>query len=148
MQRGDDFPLNGGYREASPSSTSSAPAAVVPSHLRAGSVVEVFYRFTDDEGGYFPVAVLALGTTRPRIGRTDGWMPAVLAEDWPAVANGAGSSAFGATAEAARVRVRYTHPYWCNRRGHQLDEKDDKDMVVSVACRDVRVPPPSLLGCV
>ena len=144
MQRGDDFPLNGGYREASPSSTSSAPAAVVPSHLRAGSVVEVFYRFTDDEGGYFPVAVLALGTTRPRIGRTDGWMPAVLAEDWPAVANGAGSSAFGATAEAAaaRVRVRYTHPYWCNRRGHQLDEKDDKDMVVSVACRDVRVPPP------
>ena len=78
----------------------------MPSHLRAGSVVEVFYRFTDDEGGYFPVAVLALGTTRPRIGRTDGWMPAVLAEDWPAVANGAGSSAFGATAEAAAARAR------------------------------------------
>ena len=30
-------------------------------------MVEVFYRFTDAEGGYFPVAVLALGTTRPRI---------------------------------------------------------------------------------
>ena len=57
-------------------------------------------------------------------------MPAVLAEDWPAVANGAGSSA-ARRRGGERAALRYTHPYWY-RRGHQLDEKDDKDMVVSV----------------
>ena len=49
---------------------------------RTGEIVEIFYRFSKEEG-YFPVPSLAVRCLRPRFGRTDGWMRARVVEDWP-----------------------------------------------------------------
>lgn len=101
--------------------------------FRRGDVVEAFYRSNQDGGdGYFPVATAAAGTLRPRFGRTDGWMPATVEEDWPPPG----------LPTPGRVRIRHTHPFWSNRRGERLDPYCDKDMVVGMPTCDVRRPPP------
>ena len=90
-----------------------------------------------DDGGYFPVATASAGTLRPRFGRTDGWMPARVEEDWPPLPPAPGVAP---SPQSARVRVRHTHPFWSNRRGERLDPFDDRDMVVFILPADVRRP--------
>ena len=50
--------------------------------LVKGDRVEVFYRRSQDPYGYFPVDTAFNGLIRPRLGRTDGWIAADVAEDW------------------------------------------------------------------
>ncbi len=64
-----------------------APGMTSP--LRAGDEVDVFYRFSRDSGGYFPVDFAAAGALRPRVGRTDGWISALVEKDWPGEHGGA-----------------------------------------------------------
>ena len=97
-------------------------------------MVDVFYRISQDSGHYFPVANAASGTLRPRYGRTDGWMRAVLAEDWP-LGQAAQVGDLGATGS---VKVRHTHPFWVNPAGELLDVSNERNMVVTVDARDVR----------
>jgi hypothetical protein len=104
--------------------------------LSKGDRVEVFYRRSQDPYGYFPVDNPYCGLMRPRLGRTDGWIAAQVEEDWP-------------PAEPLRtlltnpppVRIRHTHPHWSNAEGQRLNPEDDTDMLVSVARREVRLPP-------
>ena len=114
-------------------STSLATPSV-PAGFREGDFVDVFYRISQDSGHYFPVANAASGTLRPRYGRTDGWMRAVLAEDWP-LGQAALVGDLGATGS---VRVRHTHPFWVNPTGELLDVSNESNMVVTVEARDVR----------
>lgn len=114
-------------------STSLATPSV-PAGFREGDFVDVFYRISQDSGHYFPVANAASGTLRPRYGRTDGWMRAVLAEDWP-LGQAALVGDLGATGS---VRVRHTHPFWVNPAGELLDVSNESNMVVTVEARDVR----------
>ena len=106
----------------------------VPEGFREGDLVDVFYRISQDSGHYFPVANAASGTLRPRYGRTDGWMRAVLAEDWP-LGQAAQVGDLGATGS---VKVRHTHPFWVNPAGELLDVSNERNMVVTVDARDVR----------
>ena len=106
----------------------------VPAGFREGDLVDVFYRISQDSGHYFPVANAASGTLRPRYGRTDGWMRAVLAEDWP-LGQAAQVGDLGATGS---VKVRHTHPFWVNPAGELLDVSNERNMVVTVDARDVR----------
>lgn len=97
----------------------------------AGEKVDVFYRMGQDPGGYFPVGTASAGSVRPRFGRTDGWIPAEVAEDWPMEPK-------TAKERNHRVRIRHTHLHWSNRRGERLDTEDDTDMIISMPPEDVR----------
>jgi hypothetical protein len=114
--------------------STSLPTPSVPAGFREGDFVDVFYRISQDSGHYFPVANAASGTLRPRYGRTDGWMRAVLAEDWP-LGQAALVGDLGATGS---VRVRHTHQFWVNPTGELLDVSNESNMVVTVEARDVR----------
>jgi hypothetical protein len=103
--------------------------------FRRGEPVEVFYRMGCDDGGYFPVATQSAGTLRPRFGKSDGWMPGRIEEDWPPAHPQGGHQH-----KPPRVRVRHTHPHWSNRRGERLDPLEDRDMVVFLNPADVRRP--------
>jgi|TARA_B100000513_G_scaffold195649_1_gene126838 hypothetical protein len=107
-----------------------------PAPLKRGDVVETFYRFTSDSGGYFPVANVTAGTLRPRFGRTDGWIAATVEEDWPPLAGQPGG--FSQHREP-KVRIRHTHPHWANRNGELLNPERDEDMLLSTPRRDVRL---------
>jgi len=113
--------------------------------LLKGDHVEVFYRRSQDPYGYFPVDTAFNGLIRPRLGRTDGWIGALVAEDWP--------PADGATppppACPPPVRIRHTHPHWSNAEGQRLNPEDDTDMLVTMPRPEVRLPmagraPPAL----
>ena len=93
---------------------------------RTGEIVEIFYRMSNEEG-YFPVDSLAMRCLRPRFGRTDGWMRAMVVEDWP-------------SSSGTSVRVRHLHQLWSDRYGQALNPERDRDMVVSVPPSDVRRP--------
>jgi hypothetical protein len=103
---------------------------------RTGETVEIFYRMSNEEG-YFPVDSLAMRCLRPRFGRTDGWMRAMVIEDWPL----SGSSTIGADhLKEGHVKVRHLHQLWSDRYGQALNPERDRDMVVAVPSSDVRRP--------
>jgi len=110
------------------------PVGGTANALSKGDPVEVFYRFSQDSGGYFPVALPIAGSLRPRFGRTDGWIQAAVWEDWPPMHG-------GEPLKNEPVVVRHTHPYWSNREGEKLDPASERDMVVRVPRRDVRAVP-------
>ena len=104
---------------------------------RTGETVEIFYRMSNEEG-YFPVDSLAMRCLRPRFGRTDGWMRAVVVEDWPLSTS---SSTFNADhLKVGHVKVRHLHQLWSDRYGQALNPERDRDMVVAVPPCDVRRP--------
>lgn len=106
-----------------------AAGAIQPEEsYRTGEIVEIFYRFSKEEG-YFPVPSLAVRCLRPRFGRTDGWMRARVVEDWPE-----------SGASTTSIRVRHLHQLWADRYGQALNPERDRDMVVSVPLSDVRRP--------
>jgi hypothetical protein len=107
----------------------STPPSPTFEPLASGDLVDVFYRLSQDDGGYFPVAFAAAGSMRPRFGRTDGWIAAVVEEDWAPAPAGSNNPP---------VRLRHTHPYWSNRDGERLNPADPTDMVVRMHRRDVR----------
>ena len=76
--------------------------------LRPGDCVEVFFRSRHDEHGCFPVTDALSAQLRPRVGWTDGWVPARVLEERP----------------LGTVRVCHTHPLWSNRNGDLLCEKE------------------------
>ena len=49
-----------------------------PLVFERGESVEVFYRFSHDKQGYFPVESMTQGMLHPCITRTDGWIPAIV----------------------------------------------------------------------
>lgn len=104
--------------------------------LVKGDRVEVFYRRSQDPYGYFPVDNAYSGLMRPRLGRTDGWIAAMVEEDWPPP-----ESAVPPHMCPPPVRIRHTHPHWSNAEGQRLNPEDDTDMLVSVSRREVRLPP-------
>jgi hypothetical protein len=94
-----------------------AAADTMGLELRPGDEVEVFYRLSEDAHRTFPVADAFSALLRPRIGWTDGWVPARVLQAWPPP---------GADAQtcAGRVHVCHTHPLWTNRKGEMLDEEE------------------------
>ena len=106
---------------------------------RKGDRVQVFYRMNTDPGGYFPVPNLAAGCLRPRFGRTDGWIDALIEADWPPTEAGASeSSDVDLREKYPRIKIRHTHQNWCNRSGERLNPEADSDMVVFMDVADVR----------
>ena len=128
--------------------------------LFRGQRVEVFYRRSQDPGGYFPVHFQLAGALRPRIGVTDGWIQATVHENWPPsppeTTDGQTprvcfpplnptpfSTDNDPRALGPAVFVQHTHEYWVNHFGEALDPSSDSDMIVRVPRRDVRILLPS-----
>jgi len=89
--------------------------------------VHVFYRFQQNpEELWFPSTCPMGGLACPRMGFTDGWTSAEVAEDFhPERFNEWRVRDTG-------VLVRYTHPHWYNRRGYAIDVGDPNMSVESV----------------
>ena len=126
-------------------------AAPVPVHhsgemyggaYQPGEEVSVFYRYEYDGSGdraeaYFPVSSAVCGQGMPRMGKTDCWQPATVAQAFnpetfdPNMVHKTG------------VLVRLLHPLWYNRHGNVLDVSSPKNTEVRVHPADVvRGPPP------
>jgi hypothetical protein len=117
--------------------TSSAPPTPPSVQYRKGDPVQVFYRMNADAGGYFPVPNLAAGCLRPRFGRTDGWIDAMVEADWPPT-EASGSSKASSTPGVPCIKIRHTHPNWSNAAGERLNPEKDSDMVLWMNPADVR----------
>lgn len=81
--------------------------------LSAGQEVFVFYRFAKHYGGFFMADNPQLGSSRPCIGRTDGWTPAIVDCNWD-------WSLFNPADQSTYVRVWHHHDHWYDRRGQRL----------------------------
>ena len=112
-------------------SSSECPVREKEPTYRKDEEVEVFYRFSRDDEGYFPVHNHAAMCLKPRFGQTDGWVRATLCEDWPAPDDGSESAL--KLSRANTVRVRHSHTLWSDRHGHTLNPQRDRDMEVSSA---------------
>eukprot|EP00756_Hemistasia_phaeocysticola_P010125 Hpha_TRINITY_DN14994_c0_g1::TRINITY_DN14994_c0_g1_i2::g.144637::m.144637 len=111
----------------------------------AGEQVWVFYRFEHGQGltlpdeyeSYFPVQTSACALKAPRTSKTDGWMRAVVAEEYP--------SPSGKPSEF--VRLRPLHRLWGNRKGSFVDlsipsQAAGRFIRARVACVRRDPPPP------
>ena len=97
---------------------SEVPAArdkEAASSFSAGDDVEVFFRMAHDKHRSFPVVNRAAAQLRPRVGWTDGWLPARVLDAW-APPKGDGVE--------KRVHICHTHALWSNRDGELLSQKE------------------------
>ncbi|CAD7969549.1 unnamed protein product [Amoebophrya sp. A120] len=144
-----DLPPIGQPRTSLPKAASAPPTAPNTSSgttrepqqpktpFSRGESVEVFFRFAKDKqaGGYFPVDSMTQGMLHPCIVRTDGWIPAIVQQDWdpskPVAAastqnNGDASSKDGGADKGKSgqnlVKIKYSHPFWYNRQGQIYNE--------------------------
>ena len=106
-----------------------------------GEEVNIFYRYEYDGSGdgpeaYFPVSSPVCGQSMPRMGKTDCWQPAVVAQNF-------NPEHFNPQNLQTGVMIRLLHPNWYNRHGNLLDVSCAKNTEVYMHPADVvRGAPP------
>ena len=103
----------------------ATPVRGEPPKLVAGQPVHVFHRFQQNTAHLvLPVSSVAAGQVSPRIGTSDGWMPATVLQDWSPHPS---PRADGAP-HPPRVVVKYKQRVWFDRRGNMVDLDRHPDM--------------------
>eukprot|EP00756_Hemistasia_phaeocysticola_P063623 Hpha_TRINITY_DN70_c0_g1::TRINITY_DN70_c0_g1_i1::g.110115::m.110115 len=111
---------------------------------RRGEEVWAFFRsYEAGSEPWFPVPNPGWGTSTPRVGKTDGWLPARVSHDfYPERFDPREPQKTG-------VRVHYTDRLWYSRAGERLDTSTESTRAYQTVppdqCRPYESPPPEPL---